>query len=132
MKVTSIKRLMDTANNMGAGLTRANEGHIGRVQDRLNAGIDVHGNPFAPYKDPERYTASRPLSKAAHLFDDTKYSVAQGVKGVESTASIVGMAARIAFFQNVHRRFVGFSIEDRQLTLKEVANTIKEGIRGAQ
>lgn len=129
MRITAIQRLLDATSNIDGGLSRANQNQVQRIKDRLNQGVDVDGNAFAPYKDPSRYKAPRPLSKAAHLFDGAELSIESKGSSKEATSTIIGMAARIAFFQNVYRQFMGNSTEDKRAAMRDIAESIKDGVR---
>lgn len=126
IQIKSIKRLIYATSRMDTAAGPLMRNQVQNTKDRLNTGIDVSGNPFAPYKHPERFKGRRPLSRAASLFNDAQIgAVNSSLGGVEFRASISGRSAIIAFYQNIHRRFLGYNREDRREAKKTVVDTIK-------
>ena len=123
MQITAIKKLLRALDDVGAHSTVMEEQMI-RTRDRLNAGVDVDGRPFAPYKTRRPYNHTRPLLHAAQLFDPVKYDGTRSAVGFELKASIFGQAARIAYYQNFRRKFLGFSREDRRQVRDDLADAL--------
>ena len=128
MRITSIKRLMFAAENLGHSTT-VMEQQIQRSRDRLNMGVDLNGGTFAPYKDDRPSNQNRPLAQAARLWDDVRYSSSRTLEGFELTATITGQAAKIAIYQNVKRRFVGYSSGDRDLAKQGISTMLREAMK---
>jgi hypothetical protein len=128
MKIMSIKRLMFATKNIGHS-TAVMEQQIQRSRDRLNMGVDLSGRSFAPYKENRPSNQSRPLAKASRLWSDARYSMSNTLDGFELTATITGRAAEIATYQNVKRRFVGFSGDDKDLVKRGILAMFKEAMK---
>ena len=128
MKITAIKRLMAAVDNMGQS-TSVMEQQIQRTRDRLNSSIDLRGSTFLPYKEDRPTNHNHPLALAARLWDDTRYSSSRTLEGFELMATITGQAAKIAIYQNVKRRFVGFSHGDRDVVKQGISTMLKETMK---
>lgn len=112
IEVKSIRKLISATTDFGHS-THVVERQVVRTQERLNRGVDVFGNKFAPFKDDRVRRNSRPLQRAARLFEGPRFDLVQTLTGQEFVATISGQAAKIANYQNVNRKFVGFSRQDR-------------------
>lgn len=123
MRIRSIDRLIRGINSIDRTLA---SNHVGRIQERLKSGIDVSGRGFAPYKDGRRPDDQfRPLQRAAKLFEDATFSEQRIGDSIELVATVRGRAATIAHYQNVRRRFLGFSSDDRRETLQNVVASLR-------
>lgn len=132
IKITSLHRLLSATTDFGKS-TKPVEHQISRVQARLSQGIDVEGNSFAPYKDQKRkHPHSRPLEHAAKLFEPTSFDLERNLTNSEFRASIHGQAARIAVYQNVRRKFLGYSRRDREEVMSDMKQTLREAWRVAR
>lgn len=129
IRITAVKRLMAATDRVGPSLGRANSSQIDSIRRRLETGKDVHGNSFAPYKDPSRYSSPRPLAHAARLFEETSFSLESGTTGNRAVASISGLPARIAYYQNKYREFLGYSSEDRRDAVSEIGKSIMGAVK---
>lgn len=130
MKINTISRLMSAASSVGQASESIMKQHIENTQSRLDHGVDIFGNEFAPYLDQERFRGRRPLSRAASLFDEARVDASTSSQGgVEFRAAIVGEAAKIAHYQNVKRRFLGYSDEDRRDMVIGIRKALKEGFK---
>ncbi len=131
-QITAIKRLIEATSSFGNS-THVVEQQVTRIQGRLRRGVDVDGNSFAPYKDPRAAHAnSRPLERAARLFESPAYDFARTLEGAEFKATITGQAAKIAVYQNVRRRFLGYSDADKKEVRTELMSMIAEMVNGAK
>ena len=128
MRIMVIKRLITAVDGMGMN-TSVMEQQIQRSKERLNMGVDLNGGTFAPYKDDRPSNQNRPLAQAARLWDDVRYSSSRTLEGFELTATITGEAAKIAIYQNVKRRFVGYSSGDRDLAKQGVSTMLREAMK---
>ena len=121
---------------MIAATTTINSSHVveqqvRRIQDRLDQGVDLEGQRFAPYKYPKRqHDNDRPLQRAARLFEGASYSVDHEHGGATIKGTIHGIPAKIAFYQNRMRKFVGYSRQERQEAKEGIMATIAEAFRG--
>lgn len=131
IKIKAINRLMRATDTFGAH-SSVMESQIQRTRERLNLGIDVNGASFAPYKEDRPTNQERPLARAARLFDDVRYTYNRTLEGFDIIATITGQAAKIAHYQNVKRRFIGYSAEDRRSIKQGVAAMLKEAMRNAR
>ncbi len=131
IKIRSIQRLMYATSSVGQAGRPLMEAQIRRTRDRLNQGTDLFGNAFDGYKDDRPHPGhERPLMFASRLFDDMDYSVEpQPDGGVEIVGTITGEAAKIARYQNFNRRFLGFSTEDKVLSVRGVVGLIREAAK---
>lgn len=127
IQITSIKRLIYASNNVGPGLQKSAERQVSVMKERVSSGTGVGGDLFAPYKDPSRYHSPHPLAHAAKLFDNVDYKLGYGVGGaLEASATITGQAAKIALYQNLHRKFIGYSMTDKKQLFENIANSMRE------
>lgn len=107
------------------------EAQIDRTKQRLNTGVDVDGKLFAPFKDPKvKHINSRPLQRAAMLYEPVRYDVVHGLAGAELHASISGTAAKIGRFQNSLRKFSGWSREDRAAMREDFGRALMKSFAG--
>lgn len=128
MKIKSISKLIAAAASVRKASTPIMQQQIENTQSRLDRGVDIFGNEFAPYLDQDRFRGQRPLSRAASLFDEARVDASTSSQGgVEFRASITGEAAKIAHYQNVKRRFLGYSADDRRDAVSGVRKALKEG-----
>lgn len=130
IEITSVKRLLAASFDLGLS-THTMEEQTRRTQERLNQGVDLEGGQFKPYKDPNRkHDNTRPLQRAAKLFDDAKYDVEKtSSDGLVLKMTIHGMAARIARYQNVMREFLGYAKSDRSSVRSEIKLMLSEAFR---
>lgn len=131
IKIKAINRLLRATDTFGTH-SSVMESQIQRTRERLNFGIDIHGASFAPYKEDRPTNQDRPLARAARLFDDVRYTYNHTLEGFDLVATITGQAAKIANYQNVKRRFVGYSTEDRRFVKQGVVAMLKEAMRNAR
>lgn len=131
-KIMSLKRLIQASASLGNS-THVMEQQTARTQNRLNQGVDLDGATFKPYKDQTRaHPNSRPLEHASRLFESPHYDLTKTLSGCEIRMTITGEAARIARYQNVKRRFIGFARSDRGDVRQEMKHMLVEAFRNAQ
>lgn len=128
LRIKAIQRLMFAASNMTSS-TSIMEHQIQRSKMRLDAGVDLKGAKFAPYKEDRPTNNSRPLAHASRLWDDARYSYSRTLEGFEMQATITGRAATIAIYQNVKRRFVGFSDTDKGEAMQGLVRMLREAMK---
>jgi hypothetical protein len=129
IRITALKRLLFATSELGTS-THPMEQQIGRTIERLNRGVDLNGNSFAPYEYKNvKHLHSRPLERAARLFESPRYDITSNANGMELKATITGQAAKIATYQNIKRRFVGFSRTDRPEIREELKSKLGEAFR---
>lgn len=127
-RITSISRLIAATTSFDS--SHVMEQQVRRTQERLDRGVDLEGQAFAPYKYPERqHDNDRPLQRAARLFESPNYIVDHEHGGTSFKATIYGLPAKIAFYQNRMRKFVGYSRQDRQDVKEEVVGMIAAAFR---
>ena len=129
MRIHSIAKLIEATSQM-SGATAAMEDQIYRIAARLNSGIDLDNRPFAPYKNTKvAHKNSRPLERAARLFEGPHYDTEHGGSGLELKATIFGNAAKIARYQNEKRRFIGYSQLDREEVREKLKQVLVENFK---
>lgn len=130
MVIKSIAKLLGAASSVRRSAAPLMQQQVDNIQDRLDRGVDIFGNEFAPYLDQKRFRGRRPLSRAASLFDGARVDASTSSQGgVEIRATIVGEAAKIAHYQNVKRRFLGYSLDDRREVMASIRKALAEGYR---
>ena len=132
VKITSIDRLIKSIQQVDRFLIPAMELEVQNTRDRLNRGIEVDGDQFAPYKNPNRpeFRGRRPLQFAARLFNEAQIDVSEtSFGGVELRATIVGTPATIAIWQNVMRDFLGYSTQDRREMVGKTMAALRESYK---
>ena len=130
MKIKSMSKLLAAAGTIRRVAEPIMRNQIRNTQDRLNQGVDVSGDNFTPYLDQGRFRGREPLSRAASLFDEARVDVSTSSQGgVEIRATITGEAAKIAHYQNIKRRFLGYSAEDRREAMLSIRRALREGFK---
>ena len=87
---------------------------VGKIKERLSRGVGLDGKAFSGFKNPDaNHANSKPLQRASRLFDSPTFTFERGLASTEAKATITGQAAKIAYYQNKMRKFVGFSESDR-------------------
>ena len=125
-EILSIKKLIAATSNFSHS-PKVMENQAARTRFRLDQGIDVTGSVFAPYKDKTRtHPNSRPLQRAARLFESPRYDTTNVLGGSEFRMTITGQAAKIARYQNIRRKFIGFSAQDRSDVKRDIFSMISE------
>lgn len=98
-----------------------------RTQSRLKSGIDLDGKPFAPLKEKSKSGEVRqPIKSLASCLDSASYSEDNSLTGMRFSARLVGRLAQIAFFQNMTRRFWGYSDQDKQEVRRGLTERLRE------
>lgn len=131
-RITSIRRLIEAADSFGES-THVMEQQTARTQARLEQGVDLDSNTFTPYKYPNKlHDNDRPLQRAARLFEGVKYNVNKALGGVDFKMTMSGEPAKIAYYQNLRRRFMGFSRSDRTDAKEELGRVLMEAFKNAR
>ena len=125
-KIRSIEKLQRAIARLPDKADHVIERQVKSVQSRLSSGIETDGTPFSPYKQPEYYDQPRPLMKAARLFEGASVSTTSAGDLTEIRATIYGLPARIAYYQNKARQFLGYSDSDRKESVSGVVEAIKK------
>ncbi len=106
------------------------ERQLGRMRDRMRAGVDVRGAPFRPYKRLPKDGRTAPLGRGGvRLIDAAKVSAIPSLDGVDLVAKMSGEARKITFYQNRMRQFVGFSDGDRPDGRADFLAAIRRSLR---
>ena len=123
IQITAIRRLIAATTQLDS--SHVVEQQVRRIQERLDRGVDLEGQALAPYKYPEKqHDNDRPLQRASRLFESPTYAVDHEHGGTNFSGKIYGLPAKIAFYQNRMRRFVGYSRQDRQDAKEEIVEMI--------
>ncbi len=99
------------------------EDQLRRMVERTSHGVDVRGAPFAPYKRLPKDGRRTPLGRGG-LLARAKVDSANSLDGVDLRATVTGMTARIAYYQNRHRQFWGFAEQDRNDVMSHLKSAI--------
>ena len=121
--IRSIERLLRSVDNLDG--TRLMRDQVEKIRGRLNAGTDLSGKSFAPYKEQRPTNHVRPLAKASRLFSHVNYLTVSHGAEKQFVASISGRAATIAYYQNKRRSFVGFRREERREAVRGIIEDLR-------
>jgi hypothetical protein len=125
IQITTIRRLIAATTQLDS--SHVVEQQVRRIQERLDRGVDLEGQAFAPYKYPERqHDNDRPLQRASRLFESPTYTVDHEHGGTNFSGKIYGLPAKIAFYQNRMRKFVGYSRQDKEDAKENLMQSIAD------
>lgn len=88
------------------------ERQLDRMEERVRAGVDIHGAPFIPFKRLPKDGRRTPLGRGG-LLTRAKVDGVNSLDGVDLRATVTGTTAKIAYYQNRRRQFWGFSDQDK-------------------